>query len=156
LYILIGYFNLVLNITPKIGKLLVGINGLIAYLAFSTSFADLIYHLINKHINEKGKSENVQQDLRTRVMPLIKSMSIIQILFNRITMSIRQIDSKTILIIVTILITILIDIILGAIILILRLPVHRYLVYAGLAGGLLQYIIPIIYLLNNVKKKKIT
>ena len=154
LYILIGHFNLVLNINPKIGKLLVGINGLIAYLAFSTSFADLIYHLIKKHINEKGKSENVQQDLRTRVMPLIKSISIIQILFNRITMSIRQIDSKTILIIMTILITILIDIILGTIILILRLPVHRYLVYSGLAGGLLQYIIPIIYILNKVKKKK--
>ena len=154
LYILIGHFNLVLNINPKIGKLLVGINGLIAYLAFSTSFADLIYHLIKKHINEKGKTENVQRDLRTRVMPLIKSISIIQILFNRITMSIRQIDSKTILIIVTILITILIDIILGTIILILRLPVHRYLVYSGLAGGLLQYIIPIIYILNKVKKKK--
>jgi len=87
-------------------------------------------------------------------MPLINSMSIRQILFNRITTSIRQIDSKTILIVVTILITILIDIILGTIILILRLPVHRYLVYSGLAGGLLQYIIPIIYILNKVKKKK--
>jgi hypothetical protein len=154
LYILIGYFNLVLNINPKIGKLLVGINGLIAYLAFSTSFADLTYHLIRKHINEKGKSENIQQHLRTRVMPLMNSMNIRQILFNRITTSIRQIDSKTILMVVTILITILIDIILGTIILILRLPVHQYLVYSGLAGGLLQYIIPIIYILDKVKKKK--
>jgi hypothetical protein len=154
LYILIGHFNLVLNINPKVGKLLVGINGLIAYLAFSTSFADLTYHLFKKYINEKGKSENVQQHLRTRVMPLKNSMSIRQILFNRITTSIRQIDSKTILIVVTILITILIDIILGTIILILRLPVHRYLVYSGLAGGLLQYIIPIIYILIEAKKKK--
>jgi hypothetical protein len=154
LYILIGHFNLVLNINPKVGKLLVGINGLIAYLAFSTSFADLTYHLIRKHINEKGKSENIQQHLRTRVMPLMNSMNIRQILFNRITTSIRQIDSKTILMVVTILITILIDIILGTIILILRLPVHQYLVYSGLAGGLLQYIIPIIYILNKVKKKK--
>ncbi|MEJ2780416.1 hypothetical protein WIW89_05795 [Stygiolobus sp. CP850M] len=154
LYILIGHFNLVLNINPKVGKLLVGINGLIAYLAFSTSFADLTYHLFKKYINEKGKSENIQRNLRTRVMPLINSMSIRQILFNRITTSIRQIDSKTILIVVTILITILIDIILGTIILILRLPVHQYLVYSGLAGGLLQYIIPIIYILIEAKKKK--
>jgi len=111
LYILIGHFNLVLNINPKIGKPLVGINGLIAYLAFSTSFANSIYPYIKKHI------------------------------------------------IVTILITILIDIILGAIILVWRLPVHRYLVVSGLFGGSFQYIIPIIYIpiiyiLNKVKKKK--
>lgn len=105
LYILIGHFNLVLNINPKIGKLLVGINGLIAYLAFSTSFAALIYHHIKK-------------------------------------------------LIVAILITILIDIILGAIMLILRWPVYLYLVGTGLVGGLLQYIIPIINILNKVKKKK--
>jgi hypothetical protein len=154
MYILIGYFNLELNLNPKIGKLLVGINGLIAYLAFSTSFADLVYHLINKHINEKRKLENAQLDLRTKVMSLIKSISTVQILFNRITTSLKQIDSKTMLIVVTILITILIDIVLGAIILILRLPVHRYLVYSGLAGGLLQYIIPIIYMLNTIKNKK--
>ena len=156
MYILTGYFNLELNLNPKIGKLLVGINGLIAYLAFSTSFADLIYHLINKHINEKGKPENIQLNLRTRVMPLTTSISVIQILFNRIIMSKRQIDSKTILMIMTILMTILIDIILGAIILILGLPVYRYLVYSGLAGGSLQYIIPIIYLLYKGGKRKIT
>jgi hypothetical protein len=154
MYILTGYFNLELNLNPKIGKLLVGINGLIAYLAFSTSFADLLNHLIKKHINEKGKPENVQLDLRTRVMPLIMNISIIQILFNRIIMSKRQIDSKTILTIVTILMTILIDIILGAIILILGLPVYRYLVYSGLAGGSLQYIIPIIYLLYKGEKEQ--
>ncbi|QXJ32639.1 hypothetical protein J5U21_02290 [Saccharolobus shibatae] len=140
-YILIGNFNIMLNINPKIGKLLVGINGLIAYLAFSTSFVDRIHYYVQKYINVNGKSKNVHQNYRTEVLPLIKSISIRQILLNSITISI--------------IVTILTDIILGAIILILRFPVHRYLIYSGLIGGSFQYIIPItIYILNKAKKKK--
>ncbi|ACP37605.1 hypothetical protein M1425_0796 [Sulfolobus islandicus M.14.25] len=140
-YILISDFNIILNVNPKIGKLLVGINGLIAYLAFSTSFVDRIHYYIQKYINVNGNSKNVQQDYRTEVLPLIKGVNITQILFNSVTISI--------------IVTILIDIILGAIILILRFPVHRYLIYSGLIGGSFQYIIPItIYILNKAKKKK--
>ncbi len=139
-YILISDFNIILNVNPKIGKLLVGINGLIAYLAFSTSFVDRIHYYIQKYINVNGNSKNVQQDYRTEVLPLIKGVNITQILFNSVTISI--------------IVTILIDIILGAIILILRFPVHRYLIYSGLIGGSFQYIIPItIYILNKAKKK---